>query len=114
MPLVTRFVSRRKEHLIVTSVGNSFHTYGANKLGLLSVSKIHQGNIQVLAGGKLCSDHHINCRGTLLISALHTETMCQTGIRENQEADWNVFDKISVVFLLLSGMCCLTLFQIPT
>ena len=52
VPLVCRYVQRRKETLIVTSVGRSFHTYGGNKLGLLSVSKIHPHPISVLAAGK--------------------------------------------------------------
>ena len=35
--------------MIVTSVGRAFHTYGGNKLGLLSVSKLHPEDISVLA-----------------------------------------------------------------
>ena len=49
VPLQCRFVHRRRENLIVTSVGRAFHTYGGNKLGLLSVSKLHPENISVLA-----------------------------------------------------------------
>ena len=49
VPLQCRFVHRRRENLIVTSVGRAFHTYGGNKLGLLSVSKLHPDNITVLA-----------------------------------------------------------------
>ena len=49
VPLQCRFVHRRRENLIVTSDGRAFHTYGGNKLGLLSVSKLHPGNITVLA-----------------------------------------------------------------
>ena len=49
IPLQCRFVHRRRENLIVTSVGRAFHTYGGNKLGLLSVSKLHPDNISVLA-----------------------------------------------------------------
>lgn len=49
VPLVVRYIHSRREHLIVTSVGKSFHTYGGNKLGLLSVSGIHPENINVLA-----------------------------------------------------------------
>lgn len=41
IPLTIRYIQRRKENLIVTTVGNSFHTYGANKLGILSVSNPH-------------------------------------------------------------------------
>ena len=49
VPLQCRFVHRRRENLIVTCVGRSFHTYGGNKLGLLSVSKLHPDNITALA-----------------------------------------------------------------
>ena len=45
IPLVTRYVSSRKEHLIITVTGKTFHTYGSSKLGLLSVSKIHPQDI---------------------------------------------------------------------
>ncbi|KAB7504795.1 WD repeat-containing protein 36 [Armadillidium nasatum] len=37
IPLVVRYIKRRKENLIVTVIGNSFHTYGERKLRLLSV-----------------------------------------------------------------------------
>lgn len=49
VPLVSRYVRRRRENLIVTCVGRSFHTYGGLKLGLLSVSKIHPEDIRTLA-----------------------------------------------------------------
>lgn len=49
VPLQCRFVHRRRENLIVTCVGRAFHTYGGNKLGLLSVSKLHPENISTLA-----------------------------------------------------------------
>jgi len=48
IPLVTRYITRRKEHLIVTVTGRTFHTYGSNKLGLLSVSKLHPENITAI------------------------------------------------------------------
>jgi len=48
VPLVTRYITRRKEHLIVTVTGRTFHTYGSSKLGLLTVSKIHPENITAL------------------------------------------------------------------
>lgn len=32
IPLVTRYVTRRKETLITTVIGNSFHTYGVRKV----------------------------------------------------------------------------------
>jgi len=31
IPLMTRYITRRKETLIVTVIGNSFHTYGVSK-----------------------------------------------------------------------------------
>lgn len=50
IPLVTRYIKRRKENLIVTCVGNSFHTYGCSHFTLLSVSGTHPGEITSLAG----------------------------------------------------------------
>ncbi|KAK7069049.1 WD repeat-containing protein 36 [Halocaridina rubra] len=41
IPLVVRYIKSRKENLIVTVVGNTIHTYGAQKLGLLSVGNPH-------------------------------------------------------------------------
>jgi len=49
VPLVSRYVRKRQENLIATSVGKSFHTYGGSKLGLLSVSGIHPEDITTLA-----------------------------------------------------------------
>ena len=48
IPLVTRYITSRKEHLIITVAGKTFHTYGSSKLGLLSVSKIHPVDITAL------------------------------------------------------------------
>ena len=53
VPLVSRYVKKRRENLIATSVGKSFHTYGGAKLGLLSVSGIHPHQITTLAAGML-------------------------------------------------------------
>ena len=39
----------RKEHLIVMASGKMFQTWGSNKLGLLSVSKVHPRDITALA-----------------------------------------------------------------
>lgn len=52
IPLVTRYIERRKENLIVTCVGNAFHTYGCSHFTLLSVSGTHPGEITCLAGDK--------------------------------------------------------------
>ncbi|XP_043269880.1 WD repeat-containing protein 36 [Venturia canescens] len=49
IPLVTRYIQRRKENLIVTCVGRSFHTYGCSHFTLLSVSGTHPGDITCLA-----------------------------------------------------------------
>ena len=49
VPHVTRYITRRKEHLIITVTGKTFHTYGSAKLGLLSVSKIHPEDITAIA-----------------------------------------------------------------
>ncbi|KAL1506183.1 hypothetical protein ABEB36_005590 [Hypothenemus hampei] len=45
IPLRVRFIKSRKENLIVTCVGKSFHTYGISHFGLLSVSGLHPGDI---------------------------------------------------------------------
>ncbi|KOC59513.1 WD repeat-containing protein 36 [Habropoda laboriosa] len=50
IPLVTRYIKRRKESLIVTCVGNAFHTYGSLHFALLTVSGTHPGEITCLAG----------------------------------------------------------------
>jgi hypothetical protein len=52
VPLVSRYITKRRENLIATSVGKSFHTYGGAKLGLLSVSGIHPEEITTMAAGK--------------------------------------------------------------
>jgi len=49
IPCITRYIKSRREHLIVTVTGRSFHTYGSNKLGILSVSKLHPEEITALA-----------------------------------------------------------------
>ncbi|KAL7306527.1 hypothetical protein TKK_0001221 [Trichogramma kaykai] len=49
VPLVTRFIQRRREHLIVTCAGRSFHTYGCSHFTLLSVSGAHHEDITCLA-----------------------------------------------------------------
>ena len=75
VPLQCRFVHRRRENLIVTCVGRSFHTYGGNKLGLLSVSKLHPDNITALAADSFmvytsaCSTIYAWRRGSELGSA---------------------------------------------
>ena len=51
VPLVTRYIHSRREHLVVTSVGRVFHTYGCAKLSLLSVSKIHPEEITAITAG---------------------------------------------------------------
>lgn len=41
IPLQVRYIKSRKENLIVTCVGKSFHTYGISHFSLLSVSALH-------------------------------------------------------------------------
>ncbi|XP_056632205.1 WD repeat-containing protein 36 [Diorhabda sublineata] len=48
IPLQVRYIKSRKENLIVTCVGKSFHTYGISHFGLLSVSGLHHGNINCM------------------------------------------------------------------
>lgn len=50
IPLITRYITRRKENLISTCVGNTFLTYSCTHFTLLSVSKTHPGEITCLAG----------------------------------------------------------------
>jgi len=47
--MATRYVRRRREHLILTAAGGVLHTYGGAKLGLLSVSSAHPGYLSCLA-----------------------------------------------------------------
>ncbi|XP_015915378.1 WD repeat-containing protein 36 [Parasteatoda tepidariorum] len=48
VPLNLRYITSRKESLVVTAVGKSFHTYGCSKLNLLSVSGQHSEEITYL------------------------------------------------------------------
>ncbi|KAJ8984723.1 hypothetical protein NQ317_004987 [Molorchus minor] len=48
VPLQVRYIKSRKEHLIVTCVGKSFHTYGISHFGLLSVSGLHPEDISCM------------------------------------------------------------------
>lgn len=50
VPFVARFIKRRGETLLCTSVGKWFHTYGCNKFRLLSVSGEHPGPITCMSG----------------------------------------------------------------
>ncbi|EGI69333.1 PREDICTED: WD repeat-containing protein 36 [Acromyrmex echinatior] len=48
VPLITRYIVRRKEHFIVTCVGKEFHTYTCKHFTLLSVSGTHIDDITCL------------------------------------------------------------------
>ncbi|CAG9861245.1 unnamed protein product [Phyllotreta striolata] len=48
VPLQVRYIKSRKENLIVTCVGKSFHTYGISHFGLLSVSPLHPDDINCM------------------------------------------------------------------
>ncbi|KAF7281628.1 hypothetical protein GWI33_004488 [Rhynchophorus ferrugineus] len=48
IPLRVRYIKSRKENLIVTCVGKSFHTYGISHFGLLSVSGLHNEDISCM------------------------------------------------------------------
>ncbi|XP_033195290.1 WD repeat-containing protein 36 [Bombus vancouverensis nearcticus] len=50
IPLITRYITRRKENLISTCVGDTFLTYSCTHFTLLSISKTHPGEITCLAG----------------------------------------------------------------
>lgn len=45
IPLQVRYIKSRKENLITTCVGKSFHTYGISHFTLLSVSGLHPEDI---------------------------------------------------------------------
>ena len=49
VPHVTRYIQRRKENLIVTCVGKSFHTYGCTHFTLLTISGLHPGDITCMS-----------------------------------------------------------------
>ncbi|XP_026286831.1 WD repeat-containing protein 36 [Frankliniella occidentalis] len=48
IPLVVRYIQRRKENLIVTCTGRAFHTYGCSHFSLLSVCSKHPSEITCL------------------------------------------------------------------
>lgn len=50
VPFVLRYINRRKEHLVITSIGRCFHTYGGTKLDLLTASQAHDDEISCIAG----------------------------------------------------------------
>jgi len=49
VPLVTRYHKRHKDNYVVTCVGQAFHVYNTNKLGIVSVSDDHPSDINVMA-----------------------------------------------------------------
>lgn len=49
VPLQVRYIKSRKENLLVTCVGKSFHTYGISHFSLLSVSGLHPDNISCMS-----------------------------------------------------------------
>ncbi|KAK5650664.1 hypothetical protein RI129_001693 [Pyrocoelia pectoralis] len=63
IPLQVRYIKNRKENLIVTCVGKSFHTYGISHFGLLSVSGLHPSDITCMSS-----------------DAYHIYTACDTSI----------------------------------
>lgn len=50
VPFILRYINRRKEHLVITSIGRCFHTYGGTKLDLLTASQAHDDEISCIAG----------------------------------------------------------------
>ncbi|XP_059053649.1 WD repeat-containing protein 36 [Achroia grisella] len=50
VPFVARYIKRRGETLLCTSVGKWFHTYGCNNFRLLTVSGVHPGHITCMSG----------------------------------------------------------------
>lgn len=52
VPLVVRYIERRKESVMVTCVGRHFHTYGSAHFTLLNVSGSHPEDISCLAADR--------------------------------------------------------------
>jgi U3 small nucleolar RNA-associated protein 21 len=52
IPLIIRYIERRKECVMVTCVGRHFHTYGSTHFTLLNVSGAHPEDITCLAADK--------------------------------------------------------------
>ncbi|XP_054268854.1 WD repeat-containing protein 36 [Macrosteles quadrilineatus] len=50
IPAVVRYIHKRRENVIVTCVGKSFHTYGSTHLKLLAVSNLHDDEITCMTG----------------------------------------------------------------
>lgn len=50
IPIVLRYIHRRRENIIVSCVGKSFHSYGSAHLKLLAVSDLHLQDITCMAG----------------------------------------------------------------
>ncbi|XP_076347675.1 WD repeat-containing protein 36 [Tachypleus tridentatus] len=48
VPLVLRYINRRKENLAITVIGKSFNTYSCGKLALLSTSNPHPEEIKCI------------------------------------------------------------------
>ncbi|GJQ84496.1 hypothetical protein Trydic_g15689 [Trypoxylus dichotomus] len=63
IPLQVRYIKSRKENLITTCIGKSFHTYGISHFGLLSVSGLHPSDITCMAS-----------------DTFHVYTACNNGI----------------------------------
>ncbi|XP_035776148.1 WD repeat-containing protein 36-like [Anopheles albimanus] len=49
VPPNVRYIDQRRESIIVTCVGRSFHVYGSNSFRLIRAGRIHQDNITALA-----------------------------------------------------------------
>lgn len=52
VPANVRFINQRKENLIVTCVGRSFHVYACNTFRLITVSGLHEDDITCLSSDK--------------------------------------------------------------
>ncbi|EEC05019.1 WD-repeat protein, putative [Ixodes scapularis] len=51
VPFILRYIQRRKEHLVITSIGRSFHTYGVNDVTVVvSICSVHEDEITCIAG----------------------------------------------------------------
>uniref|UniRef100_A0AAG5CRH0 WD repeat-containing protein 55 homolog n=1 Tax=Anopheles atroparvus TaxID=41427 RepID=A0AAG5CRH0_ANOAO len=49
IPPIVRYIDQRRENIVITSVGLSFHVYGCNSFRLIRAGRIHPENITALA-----------------------------------------------------------------
>ncbi|MCL4119134.1 UNVERIFIED_CONTAM: hypothetical protein GTU68_064212 [Idotea baltica] len=81
IPLTVRYIKRRKENLITTVIGNAFHTYGSNKLGLLSVGNPHTHPITCMTA----DTYHVYTANKNIIYAWRRSTELNHSYKEHSD-----------------------------